>query len=109
MDMYNHRPRAKEGACEERFMVRRNGKTFHKIFFLDPKGRAGKTGLAKELMGLDEVVEVYVDEGPRGFRAEARLSGNMRPDEAARYFKENYGRQISNGYGRLVSCLDVKR
>ncbi len=107
--MYNHGPRAKEESCEERFTVRRNGETFHKIFFLDPKGRADKTELAKELLGLDEVVEVYVDEGVRGFRAEARISGKMGPDEAARYFKENYGRQISNEYGRLVSCLDVKR
>ena len=94
---------------ERLFTVSRNGSTFHKLFFLNPRPGAEVNSLAKELLALEEVEEVYVTRGDAGFMAQARFSGNKSAEEAARYVRERYGKSIGSEYGRLVSFLDYKR
>ncbi len=94
---------------ERLFTVKRNGKTFHKLFFLNPERSTETDGLARELLKLDQVAEVYVTRGDGGFMAQARFYGNKRAEDAAAYVREHYGRGIGREYGRLVSYLDFER
>ncbi len=94
---------------ERLFTVNRNGSTFHKLFFLNPRPGAEANSLAKELLALEEVEEVYVTHGEAGFMAQARFSSDKSAEEAAMYVRERYGKSVGSEYGRLVSFLDYKK
>ena len=87
------------------WVVHKNGKTFHKFFILKPKEGLDIKNVAKELMELDDVLEVYVTEGSAGFMVKARFDGENEPESVARYIKKN----VDNKYGTLVSYLNYSR
>ncbi|MCL5404471.1 MAG: Lrp/AsnC ligand binding domain-containing protein [Candidatus Marsarchaeota archaeon] len=87
------------------FMVKRNGKTYHKFFLIKPKQGMDLNALANDLASLPDVLEVYATEGPIGFMVKARFDGEKEPEEVANYIKKN----VSKDYGTLVSYINFKR
>ncbi len=90
---------------EELWMAKRNGKTFHNFLILRPNDGVDISRCAADLLGLNDVLEVYVTEGDAGFMVKARFDGEKGPEEVARYIKAN----VDNRYGTLVSYLNYKR
>ena len=87
------------------WVIRESGRTFHKFFLLKPKDGVEIGKVAKELMNLDDVLEVYVTEGEAGFMVKARFDGEREPNKVAEYIRDN----IDSRYGTLVSYLNYRR
>jgi len=95
----------KEDLVRKKFVIKKNGKTFHKFFLIKPKQGMELEDLANGLVALPDVLEVYATEGTIGFMVKARFDGEREPEEVANYIKKN----ISKDYGTLVSYLNFKR
>ncbi len=91
--------------AEELWTVKRSGKTFHKFFILRPKDGVDIGRVAADLLGLKDVLEVYVTEGSAGFMVKARFDGVQEPEQVAKYIKEH----VDGRYGTLVSYLNYRR
>lgn len=87
------------------FVVKRNGKTYHRFFLIKPKPNIDINDLAERLVALDDVLEVYVTEGPAGFMVKARFHDDKEPDEVAKYIKKN----VDSTYGTLVSYINFRK
>jgi len=87
------------------FVVKRNGKTYHKFFLIKPKPGMDLNALANDLVSLPDVLEVYATEGTIGFMVKARFDGEREPEEVAHYIEKN----VSKDYGTLVSYINFKR
>jgi hypothetical protein len=87
------------------FVVKRNGKTYHKFFLIKPKEGMDLNTLANDLVALPDVLEVYATEGSIGFMVKARFDGEKEPEEVAHYIEKN----VSKDYGILVSYINFKR
>ncbi len=96
---------AKQDSMRKNFVVKRNGKTYHKFFLIKPKQGMDLNSLANELVSLPDVIEVYATEGTIGFMVKARFDGEREPEEVAKYIEEN----VSKDYGTLVSYINFKR
>ena len=81
------------------FVVKRNGKTYHKFFLIKPKQGMDLNMLANDLAALPDVLEVYATEGTIGFMVKARFDGEKEPEQVAQYIEKN----VSKDYGTLVS------
>ncbi|MEM0154733.1 MAG: Lrp/AsnC ligand binding domain-containing protein [Methanothrix sp.] len=89
----------------KKFVIKRNGKTYHKFFLIKPKHGMDINTLADNLISLPDVLEVYATEGSIGFMVKARFDGEKEPEDVADYIKKN----ISKDYGTLVSYINFKR
>ena len=87
------------------FVVKRNGKTYHKFFLIKPKQGMDLSMLANDLASLPDVLEVYATEGTIGFMVKARFDGEKEPEQVAQYIEKN----VSKNYGTLVSYINFKR
>ena len=87
------------------FVVKRNGKTYHKFFLIKPKHGMNLNMLANDLASLPDVLEVYATEGTIGFMVKARFDGEKEPEQVAQYIEKN----VSKDYGTLVSYINFKR
>jgi hypothetical protein len=87
------------------FVVRKNGKTYHKFFLIKPKEGMDLNMLANDLAALPDVLEVYATEGTIGFMVKARFDGEKEPEQVAQYIEKN----VSKNYGTLVSYINFKR
>jgi hypothetical protein len=87
------------------FVVRKNGKIYHKFFLIKPKEGMDLNMLANDLASLPDVLEVYATEGTIGFMVKARFDGEKEPEQVARYIEKN----VSKDYGTLVSYINFKR
>ena len=67
------------------FVVKRNGKTYHKFFLIKPKQGMDLNMLANDLASLPDVLEVYATEGTIGFMVKARFDGEKEPEQVAQY------------------------
>jgi len=95
----------KEDLVRKKFVIKKNGKTFHKFFLIKPKQGMELEELANGLVALPDVLEVYATEGTIGFMVKARFDGEREPEEVANYIKKN----ISKDYGTLVSYINFRR
>jgi DNA-binding Lrp family transcriptional regulator len=87
------------------FVVKKNGKTYHKFFLIKPRENANIDKLANDLIQLKDVVEVYATEGSAGFIVKARFDKGKEPSSVSRYIQKN----ISKDYGTLISYINFKR
>ena len=83
------------------FVVKRNGKTYHKFFLIKPKQGMDLNMLANDLAALPDVLEVYATEGTIGFMVKARFDGEKEPEQVAQYIEKN----VSKDYGTLVVVI----
>jgi hypothetical protein len=90
---------------KKNFIIKKNGKTYHKFFLIKPKAGMDLDMLANDLVSLPDVLEVYATEGTIGFMVKARFDGEKEPEEVANYIKKN----ISKDYGTIVSYINFKR
>ncbi len=95
----------KQADIRKKFVIKKDGKTFHKFFLIKPKEGMELEDLANGLVALPDVLEVYATEGTIGFMVKARFDGEREPEEVAQYIRKN----ISKDYGTLVSYINFKR
>ena len=77
----------------------------HKFYLLTPKQNHGTEQLAKEIIDLDKVKEVYVTGGDCGFMVKAKFYDHDKPNDLEKYLANN----VDPKYGAVVSYYRLKK
>lgn len=83
--------------------VRRDA--MHRFYFIKPRPNANAEELAKKLIELKSVEQVFLTEGDCGFIIKARFLNDSEPKDVVEYISKRVGSE----YGKVIShCEYVK-
>ncbi len=77
----------------------------HKFYLFKPKQNQNTEQLARKIIDLDKVKEVYVTGGDCGFMVKAKFYAHDAPDDLEKYLAKN----IDPKYGAVVSYYRLKK
>ena len=77
----------------------------HKFYLLKPKHTATVNEVAKSIMNLKDVQELYMTEGEYGFMLKTRFNGDKKPSEVEKYLMKN----VDPKFGAVVSYYRLKK
>ena len=86
------------------WFVKENGRTFHRVFFINPSKDATVDDLAASLINIKQVDEISVHEIDAGFVARVRLSNGRKQ----RTVLDVVDRRVPERFGKMV-CYDTIR